>query len=152
MQFAKFEVIIWTLFKIKICQIYLLYTFKIGIHSWLVKCDWCIQKQLQRGVMKKVFLRNGCSLTMTAETFIKIFLKNNCEISLSATLLKMNFFSYFSRILISSQNSWFFFFFRTPLINCIYVYEFLLLLRYWFFSIFKFFYCFFIEETLHWIF
>ena len=39
-----------SIFIIKVCEIYLLYTLKIDIHSWPVKCDSNIQKQLQRGV------------------------------------------------------------------------------------------------------
>ena len=29
---------------IKVCKIYVLYTLKIDIHSWPVKCDFSIQK------------------------------------------------------------------------------------------------------------
>ena len=55
----------------------------------------------------KCIFRDTCPLIQISETFAKSVEKIP-EVSLAATLLKMNFFSYFSRILISFQNSRFF--------------------------------------------
>ena len=60
------------IFIIYVREIYLLYTFKIDIHSRPVKCDSSLQKQLQRGVLENVVLRNSCLLNLTAKTLIKI--------------------------------------------------------------------------------
>ena len=85
---------------------------------------------------KEGVLRNNCLSTLTAETFVKILEKIPLK-SPSCDLTKKNglLHNYFSRILISSQVSYFF--------------QILIFFFFWF-SVFFFF--FFIEKTKHWIF
>ena len=83
-------------------------------------CLYYSERAAERSSGEKVVLRKSCSLiSQTSEIFVKIVEKITVNKSPCRLQLKNKLFhSYFSRILISFQNSRFF---RTRLSNCVFI-------------------------------
>ena len=83
-------------------------------------CLYYSERAAERSSGEKGVLRNSCSLiTQTSETFVKIIEKIPVNKSPCLQLKNELFHSYFSRILISFENSRFF---RTRLSNCVFMF------------------------------
>ena len=83
-------------------------------------CLYYSERVAERSSGEKSVLRNSCSLiTQTSEAFVKIVEKIPVNGSPCLQLKNELFNSYFSRILISFQNSRFF---RTRLSNCVFMF------------------------------
>ena len=83
-------------------------------------CLYYSERTAERSSGGKGVLRNSCSLiTQTSDTFVKIVEKIPANKSPCLQLKNELFHGYFSRILISFQNSCFF---RTRLSNCVFIF------------------------------